>query len=130
MRRSIVVVMVVAFVVLAGSLAVSAKKDETAERHSVDAARFSGFLDDYSNLEPNPELVTDLLYIVPGHVEKLAGFDSIMVDQPEIFIHPESKYKGMKPDDMKVLSDDLREVMVGKLKDQYTIVEETGPNVL
>jgi len=40
------------------------------------------------------------------------------------------KYKGMKPDDMKVLSDDLREVMVEKLKDHFTIVEETGPNVL
>ena len=130
MRRSIVVVMALAFVVLAGSLAVSAKKDESAERHAVDEARFSGFLDDYSKLEPNPEMVTDLIYIVPGHEEKVAGFDSIMIDQPEIFIHPESKYKGMKPDDMKVLSDNLRELMVEKLKGHYTIVEETGPNVL
>ncbi len=62
--------------------------------------------------------------------KELANYDGIMIDQPEIFIHPESKYKGMKPDDMKVISDEFRQTMVEKLKEHYTIVEETGPNVL
>ena len=130
MRRSIVVVVAVTFVVLLGSLAIWANKDTAEKERIVDETRFSGFLDDYSRLVPNPELVSDLIYVAPGAEEKGRQADSIMIDQPEIFIHPESKYKGMKPDDMKVLSDAFREIMVGELKDTYSIVEQAGPNVL
>ena len=70
MRRSIVAVVAVIFVVLAGSLAVWAKKDTTEKAQKVDEARFSGFLDDYSKLEPNPEIVSDLLYEAPGGMAK------------------------------------------------------------
>ncbi len=130
MRRSIVAVFTAAFLVFVGAHVVGAKNEESSKPRTVDEARFSGFLDDYSKLEPNPELITDLLYAAPDGVEKVAQADSIMIDQPEIFIHPESKYKGMKPDDMKVLSDAFREIMVDELKDTLTIVEEKGPNVL
>ena len=130
MRRSIVAVVAVIFVVLAGSLAVWAKKDTSEKAQKVDEARFSGFLNDYSKLEPNPEIVTDLIYTAPGGMEKVRRADSIMVDQPEIFIHPDSKYQGMKPDDMKVLSDAFREIMINELKETFSIVEEAGPNVL
>ena len=37
----------------------------------------------------------------------MANYSAVMIDQPEIFIAPKSKYKGMKPDDMKQLADDL-----------------------
>ncbi len=130
MRRSMVAILTAAFLVLVGAHVVGAKNEESSKPRTVDEARFSGFLDDYSKLEPNPELITDLLYAAPDAEEKAAQADSIMIDQPELFIHPESKYKGMKPDDMKALSDAFREIMVDELKEVYTIVEENGPNVL
>ena len=53
-----------------------------------------------------------------------------MIDQPELFIHPDSKYKGMKPDDMKALADSLRERVTAELKTSYKIVDQPGNNVL
>ncbi len=130
MQRLMVAILTAAFLMLVGGHVIGAKNEESSKPQTVDEARFSGFLDDYSKLVPNPELVTDLLYAAPDGEEKAAQADSIMIDQPEIFIHPESKYKGMKPDDMKVLSDAFREIMVDELKDTFAIVEEKGPNVL
>ena len=130
MQRLMVAILTAAFLMLVGGHVIGAKNEGSSKPQTVDEARFSGFLDDYSKLEPNPELITDLLYAAPDGEEKAAQADSIMIDQPEIFIHPESKYKGMKPDDMKVLSDAFREIMIDELKDTFTIVEETGPNVL
>ncbi len=48
-----------------------------------------------------------------------------MIDQPEIFIHPDSKYKGMKPDDMKALADGFREILIDEIKKRdIRVVEE------
>jgi hypothetical protein len=42
-------------------------------------------------------------------VPRLAKLDSVMIDQPEIFVSPDSKYKGLKPDDAKALADAIQE---------------------
>ena len=88
------------------------------------------FLSDYSGLSPSPDNPFDELYIAPGAFTRLAQYTSIMVDQPELFIHPDSKYKGMKPDDMKLIADGLRDAIVNELKDGYQIVDAPGTNVL
>ncbi len=53
-----------------------------------------------------------------------------MVDQAEIFLDPNSKYKGIKPDDMKAIADAFRETVIEELKSGYTIVNMPGKNVL
>ena len=53
-----------------------------------------------------------------------------MIDQPELFIHPESKYKCMNPDDMKIIADALRDTVAAELKDGYRIVDAPGADVL
>jgi hypothetical protein len=54
-----------------------------------------------------------------------------MIDQPEIIIAADSKYKAMKPDDMKLISDTLRMVLVQQLeRSNYRIVTTTGPKTL
>ena len=73
--------------------------------------RFSGFLDDYSGLEPASDEPRDLIYVAPNAFQRLADYDSIMVDQPEIFLDPDTKYKGIKPDHMKVLADAMRQAI-------------------
>ena len=37
-----------------------------------------------------------------------------MVDQPEILFSPDSEVKGMKPDDLKALSEALRDTLSGQ----------------
>lgn len=90
----------------------------------------SSFLSDYSKLQKAKDNPFDEVYASPEGIKRAAQYDSIMVDQPELFIHPDSKYKGMKPDDMKALADSLRESVTAQLKDSYKIVDKPGNNVL
>ncbi len=72
----------------------------------------------------------DYVYMVPGAADKMPNYSAVMIDQPEIFIAPNSKYKGMKPDYMKALADAFRTSMAQSLSATYLIVDQAGPNVL
>lgn len=88
------------------------------------------FLRDYSKLQPAPDNPFEELYIAPDAKKRAAQYTAVMIDQPEIFVHPDSKYKGVKPDDMKAIADSLREAVSNELKGAYQIVDQPGPNVL
>ena len=72
----------------------------------------------------------DYVYTAPGHREKVVNTTAFMIEQPEIFVSPDSKYKGMKPDDMKMLADSLRAIVAEGLSEQYQIAASPGPNTL
>lgn len=88
------------------------------------------FLSDYSGLKPAADNPFDEIYIAPGALERASKYTAIMVDQPELFIHPDSKYQGMKPDDMKLIADGLRGAITKELEGAYKIVDAPGLNVL
>jgi hypothetical protein len=88
------------------------------------------FLSDYSKLKPAADNPFDEIYVASAARERSKQYTAVMVDQPELFIHPDSKYKGMKPDEMKVIADALRESVVAELKSGYQIVDKPGPNVI
>jgi hypothetical protein len=96
---------------------------------SVLGQEFSGFLEDYSMLEAQGEHA--FVYQTAEGVDAVAGYEAIMIDQPEIVIAADSKYKAMKPDDMKLISDTLRMVLVKQLeRSNFRIVTTPGPNTL
>jgi len=73
----------------------------------------------------------DLVYKPAGLYERLVNYDKIMVDQPEIWIDPDSKYRGAKPDNIKAIADLMRENLTAKVIDRgYEVVDEPGPDVL
>ena len=89
------------------------------------------FLTDYSSLEPFADGAADYRYIAPNAFKDLANYDALMVDQPEIFISPDSKYKGAKPDNLKAIADLMRSSFATRLEaGGYNIVQTTGPGVL
>ena len=88
------------------------------------------FLSDYSGLKPATDNPFDELYLAPGVLDRASQYTGIMIDQPELFVHPDSKYQGMKPDDMKLIADELRQAMVKELESGYKIVDAPGPGVL
>jgi len=90
----------------------------------------SSFLSDYSKLTKAKDNPFDEIYASPEGIKRAAQYDSVMVDQPELFLHPDSKYKGLKPDDMKALADSLRESVTTELKTSYKVVDKPGANVL
>jgi hypothetical protein len=87
-------------------------------------------LSDYSQLKKSSDEYMDYTYLAPGAPDKMANYSAVMIDQPEIFIAPNSKYKGMKPDDMKQLADAFRSAIAQSLSATYMIVDQPGPNVL
>lgn len=90
----------------------------------------SGFLRDYSKLQAAPDNPFEELYIAPDAMKRAAQYTAVMIDQPEIFVHPDSKYQGMKPDDMKAIADSLREAVAQELRGGYQLVDQPGENVL
>ncbi len=90
----------------------------------------SGFLSDYSRLE-SPEVEwLDYIYTTDDFSQQIASAEAIIIAQPEIFLAPDSKYKGMKPDDMKVITESMRQLVVEAFADGYQIAISPGPNTV
>lgn len=90
----------------------------------------SGFLDDYSRLEPSEVEWLDYIYTTDDFSQRIASAEAIIIPQPEIFLAPDSKYKGMKPDDMKIITDSMRELVIEAFADGYQIAYSPGPNTV
>lgn len=89
------------------------------------------FLTDYSLLEAYNDGVADFAYISPTAFTDLADYNALMVDQPEIFISPNSSYKGVKPDNLTAIAEIMRSALTARMEEAgYNIVEAAGPGVL
>ena len=88
----------------------------------------SGFLDDYSSLKPDPDQKGAKIYIKPD--ADLGMYDKIVFDPIEIFYAPDTKYKGISPDELKLLADAFRDLMVKELEPKYPVIQTPGKGVL
>jgi Protein of unknown function (DUF3313) len=90
------------------------------------------FLTDYSQLQAKPVADgTDLTYLSPGVVRKLARYTGVMVDQPEVSISANSDYKGAKPADLMAVAQSLRKTLDELLTAAgYPVVDTPGPGVI
>ena len=94
-------------------------------------AQDESFFTDPSLLEPWDQGTFDRGYVDPVVTQKGHGFDSVMIDQPEVFVAADSKYKGAKGDHLKQLADVARLAMMERIEaGGYTITDEPGPNVV
>ncbi|MCZ6779900.1 MAG: DUF3313 domain-containing protein [Acidobacteria bacterium] len=89
---------------------------------------YSGFLEDYSELKPMMEREGVLGYTSPDWDPK--QYNKFIIPPIEIWIHPDSEYKGVQPDKLKKVSDGFRKILVEALGDDYPVVEEPGPDVV
>ena len=88
----------------------------------------SGFLENYPAFESDMDRKGAMVYRKAG--VDLKKYTKIIIDPVEIWIAPESKYKGIKPDDLKVLADTFRQAIVNALEPTYPVVNTPGPDVL
>ena len=73
----------------------------------------------------------DRMYIAPGAIDRMVNYNAVMVDQPEVQIAADSKYKGMKPEDVAALGGILRDSLMAELAEGgYAVVDQPGPGVL
>lgn len=78
----------------------------------------------------------EMVYFPDDVLERLPNYDSLMVDEPLIFIAADSTYQGFKASDLAAITTLLRESFIKGLSTQpvsighFNIVEEPGPSVL
>ncbi len=89
------------------------------------------FFTDPSLLGPWDQGTFTLGYVHPDVLNIAQRFDSVMVDQPEVLIAGDSKYKGAKGDHLKQLADVARLTMMSELEaGGWNVVDEPGSNVV
>lgn len=93
-----------------------------------------GFLDltlDQMTLTRQRENGVEHVYLPPNALLKLARYNSVMIDQPEIWIDANSGYRGVKPDNVKAIADLTRDALAERLTARgYGIVDQAGGDVL
>lgn len=66
------------------------------------------------------------MYIAPDAFNRISAYNQLMVDQPEIVISADSKYRGAKPQDLKEVAESLRTVMIEGIGGRFPVVDEPG----
>lgn len=90
----------------------------------------SDFLDNTEQLQPMDDPWISYGYMAPGFEEKIASTRVMVIEQPEIHIAADSRHKGIKPDEMKLLADTFRDYIATALSDVYQIAVTPGPDTL
>ena len=90
----------------------------------------SGFLESYAKLEPADAPWISFIYTADDLRDVLGETRAVVVPQPEIFLAPNSKYKGISPDEMKVLADTMQAIVIEALADNYQIAQSPGHNTI
>ncbi len=88
----------------------------------------SGFLDDYSGLEPDPDRQGAWRHVNPG--VDLSQYTKVMITPIEVMYDPESKHKNISPDEMKAITDSLYGALLSELEPAVPVVGQAGPGVL
>ncbi len=93
-----------------------------------------GFLSvdlDQLTLVREEEHGVDLIYMPAGAFDRIAKYNKLMIDQPEIWLDRDSKYRGAKPDNIKAIADLIRERLTENVINRgYEVVDEPGHDVL
>jgi uncharacterized protein DUF3313 len=92
------------------------------------AAQYSGFLADYSKLQPATDREGILLFV--DKAADYSGYTKITFDPVEVYLTPNPEYKGLQPDALKQMTDGFLASFKKALEPDYQIVDAAGPGVL
>ncbi len=79
-------------------------------------------------MKPMPEMEGVWYWNKPGL--DLRKYDKFVLEDFEIFLASDSKYKGINADQMKAITDSMRAVLIAALEPDYHVVSQSGPGVL
>jgi hypothetical protein len=90
--------------------------------------QYSGFLVDYSQLQPGPKGGVARVYRKQGVDYK--KYSRIMMDHVVFYFKDDAKEKGIDPLEMAELSHKFHKEVTAALQGAYPLVEEPGPDVM
>lgn len=88
----------------------------------------SAFVEGKVALKPDPDRHGAYSFHKAG--TDLGRYNRIVIVPMEIWIHPNSKYKGISPNELKALADRFREILVDELEPAYPVVHKAGPGTM
>ncbi|MCH7925883.1 MAG: DUF3313 domain-containing protein [Planctomycetes bacterium] len=91
-------------------------------------AAFSGFLNDYSKLQPNPVVEGAMYYASPS--PSLKDYSKFQIDPVIVHFAPNAKGTAFDPTKLAKLTDFAHDEMVKALSKRYQVVDGPGPGVL
>lgn len=112
-------------IVLIGAVAVGAFIFAGCTQKQV---KTSGFLGDYSALQPDPTHPGTLYYEKPGL--DWAHYTKLMLDPVIVHYAPGAEERQIDPEELETLVQYFREAVIEKVQDAYPVVDEPGPDVL
>jgi hypothetical protein len=88
----------------------------------------SKFISGNPQFEPDKDQPGAMIYLKPGL--DMSTYTKVLIDPIEIWIAEDSEYKGLDPDELKKLTDTLRQALTKELEPDYPVVNEAGEGVL
>ena len=88
----------------------------------------SGFLRDYSQLQPGGDDRAKLVYIAPD--AKFASYEAVLVDSVTLWPGADANLEKLSKEDQQRLADALYSALVKALGQDYRIAQSPGPRVM
>jgi len=93
---------------------------------------YSGFLGDYSLLQPRPDsqLIYNYVYEKPG--TDFTAYNTFLIDAVTVFPSKDADFKGINANDLSLLQKYFQDALVKALTENngYQVVQEPGPGVV
>ena len=109
-------------------LPVGASAESATDAPTFGDYQAKGFLSDYSKLPPTPD--EEGVYRYRDPAADLGRYNKLLVDRIKVWFKEDSEYKGIDPDELKMLTDYFYEAIEKAVGDAYPMVAEAGPDVL
>ena len=110
------------------SLALSGCASTNGKATESEGPKYSGFLSDYSKLEPDQDGSGAMRY--RNRNTDFKKYKKIILDPIRVSLLDGAEYKAIDPAELKALTDYFREAIARELGDAYPLVTEPGPDVL
>ncbi|OUR71868.1 hypothetical protein A9Q78_08630 [Methylophaga sp. 41_12_T18] len=88
----------------------------------------SDFIEGNVELSPVPDKQGAYRYIKPDL--DLNKYNKVIIEPVEVWLHPDSEYKGIEPDTVKALADSFAQTLVNELEPEYGVVGQVGADTL
>ncbi len=90
----------------------------------------SGFLTDYSNLDPHPTIEGALTYIHPDKLQGLRNYVAMIVDPVEVYVVSDGDPSSIPEESLSTLTGYFQYAITSAVADVFPIVDEPNPLAL
>ena len=97
-------------------------------RQAFSTENHSSFLGNYPQFEADKDRKGALIYWAPG--VEIKNYNKILIYPIEVFLAPDSKYKGVEAGNLKEITDAFMATLTSALEPDYPVVSEPGPGVM